>query len=81
MKVPLLDLNTQLQTIEKDVKAAVNDVIDSTRYIMGPKIEELEAKIAEYADAKYAAKHTIALPIYPELTTEMQDYIADKLLS
>ncbi len=54
MKVPLLDLNAQLQTIEKDVKAAVNEVIDSTRYIMGPKVEELEAKIAEYAGAKYA---------------------------
>jgi len=54
VKVPLLDLNAQLQTIEKDVKAAVNEVIDSTRYIMGPKVEELEAKIAEYAGAKYA---------------------------
>ena len=54
MKVPLLDLNAQLQTIEKEVKAAVNEVIDSTRYIMGPKVEELEAKIAEYTGAKYA---------------------------
>ncbi len=54
MKIPLLDLNAQLQTIEKEVKAAVNEVIDSTRYIMGPKVEELEAKIAEYTGAKYA---------------------------
>ena len=54
VKVPLLDLNAQLQTIEKEVKAAVNDVIDSTRYIMGPKVGELEAKIAEYVGAKYA---------------------------
>lgn len=54
MKIPLLDLSAQLQTIEKEVKAAVNEVIDSTRYIMGPKVEELEAKIAEYAGAKYA---------------------------
>ncbi|OEU61695.1 MAG: transcriptional regulator [Desulfobacterales bacterium PC51MH44] len=54
MKVPLLDLNAQLQTIEKEVKHAVNEVIDSTRYIMGPKVEELEAKIAEYTGAKYA---------------------------
>jgi len=54
MKVPLLDLNAQLQTIEKEIKTAVNEVIDSTRYIMGPKVEELEAKIAEYAGAKYA---------------------------
>ena len=54
MKVPLLDLKAQLQTIDKEVKAAVNEVIDSTRYIMGPKVAELESKIAEYAGAKYA---------------------------
>jgi len=54
MKVPLLDLDAQLKTIEKEVKDAVNDVIDSTRYIMGPKVVELEAQIAEYAGAKYA---------------------------
>ncbi len=54
MKVPLLDLKAQLQTIEKEVKVAVNEVIDSTRYIMGPKVVELEEQIAEYAGAKYA---------------------------
>ena len=54
MKVPLLDLSAQLGTIEKDVKAAVNGVIDSTRYIMGPKVVELEERIAEYVGAGYA---------------------------
>ena len=54
MKVPLLDLKAQLKPIKKEVKNAVNEVVDSTQYIMGPKIEELETKIAEYAGAKYA---------------------------
>jgi len=54
MRVPLLDLSAQLETIEKDVKAAVNGVIDSTRYIMGPKVVELEERIAEYVGAGYA---------------------------
>jgi len=54
MKVPLLDLKAQLKTIEKEVKAAVSDVIDSTRYIMGSKVSELEAQIAEYAGVEYA---------------------------
>jgi dTDP-4-amino-4,6-dideoxygalactose transaminase len=54
MKVPLLDLKAQLKTIEKDVKNAVNEVIDSTRYIMGPKVTELEEQIAEYTGVKYA---------------------------
>ncbi len=54
MKVPLLDLKQQLKAIEKEVKDAVNDVIDSTHYIMGPKVAELEEQIAEYTGAKYA---------------------------
>ena len=54
MNVPLLDLKAQLKTIEKEIKDAVNEVIDSTRYIMGPKVEELEAKIAGYVGVQYA---------------------------
>ena len=54
MKVPLLDLKAQLKTIEDDVKLAVNEVISSTSYIMGSKVEELEGKIAEYMGVKYA---------------------------
>ena len=53
MKIPLLDLNAQLKTIEDDIKNAVNEVIDSTRYIMGPKVEALEDEIAAYTGAKY----------------------------
>jgi len=54
VNVPLLDLKPQLKTIENDVKLAVNEVIDSTQYIMGPKVAELEEQIAEYMGAKYA---------------------------
>jgi dTDP-4-amino-4,6-dideoxygalactose transaminase len=54
MKVPLLDLKLQLKTIEKELKAAVNEVIDSTQYIMGLKVEELEKKIADYIGARFA---------------------------
>jgi len=54
MKVPMLDLSAQLEMIERDVKDAVNGVIDSSRYIMGPKVVELEERIAEYVGARYA---------------------------
>ena len=54
MKVPLLDLKAQLKTIDADLKRAVNDVIDSTQYIMGPKVQELEGKIAQYVGTQFA---------------------------
>ncbi len=53
MKVPLLDLKAQLKTIENELKTAVLEVIDSTTYIMGPKIEALEKQVAEYTGVPF----------------------------
>lgn len=52
MKVPLLDLKAQLAPIATEVKNAVIEVIESTNYIMGPKIEELEKQVADYCQVK-----------------------------
>jgi len=36
-------------------------------------------KSGDFPNSEYAAKHTIALPIYPEFTIEMQDYVIEKI--
>lgn len=54
MKVPLLDLKAQYAAIESEIQAAIEDVISSQHFILGPKVEELEKKIAEYCGVKYA---------------------------
>jgi len=53
MQVPLLDLKAQLVGLREEIIQAVTEVIDSTRYIMGPKVEQLEENIAAYSGAKY----------------------------
>ena len=51
MKVPMLDLKPQLETLHGEIHDAVTRVIDSTQYIMGPEIDGLEKEIAEYCGA------------------------------
>jgi dTDP-4-amino-4,6-dideoxygalactose transaminase len=53
-KIPLLDLNAQYNGIEEDIFAAFKEVFNSKQFIMGPKVVELEEKIASYCNAKYA---------------------------
>ncbi len=53
MKVPLLDLQAQLEYLEDDLVAAVTRVVKSTRYIMGPEVEEFEKEIADYCGTAY----------------------------
>ncbi len=54
MKVPLLDLKRQFTRIGEEVRAAVSEVMESQRFILGPKVEELEQQIASYCQCKYA---------------------------
>jgi len=54
MQVPLLDLKAQYATIKTDVLAAVSEVLESQRCIGGPKVTELEERIAAVSDCKFA---------------------------
>ena len=54
MKVPLLDLKAQLDTIRPEIFKVVGDVLDSTQYIMGAAVAELEKQIAGYSEVQHA---------------------------
>ena len=49
MKVPLLDLRPPLEDLRDEIIEAITQVIDSTRYIMGPEIDSLEKKLLDIA--------------------------------
>lgn len=54
MKVPLLDLKAQYAAIRAEVEGALEEVLQSQHFILGPKVKELEEKIAEYCGCRYA---------------------------
>jgi dTDP-4-amino-4,6-dideoxygalactose transaminase len=54
MQLPMLDLKAQYATIKNEVLAAVSEVLESQCCIGGPKVAELEEKIAAISDCKFA---------------------------
>ena len=51
--VPLLDLKAQYATIRTKVEPVLKEVVESQYFILGPKVKELEERVAEYSQAKY----------------------------
>lgn len=51
--VPLLDLKAQYAAIREEVRAAVDRVLESQYFILGPEVEALEAEVAAYCGCRY----------------------------
>ena len=53
MKVPLLDLKAQYESIRPDVERAIRDVMESQHFILGPHVQRCEQAIAAYAGSPH----------------------------
>ena len=53
MKVPLLDLKGQYESIKADLDAAVRGVMESQHFILGPQVVSCEKTIAEYSGCQH----------------------------
>lgn len=54
MKVPLLDLKAQYAAIQDELHAAVERVMSSQQFILGPDVSKLEDEVARYSQTRYA---------------------------
>ncbi len=53
MQVPLLDLKGQYAPLRAKIEAAIKEVCDEQRFVLGPRVAELEASVAEYCQTKH----------------------------
>jgi dTDP-4-amino-4,6-dideoxygalactose transaminase len=53
MKVPLLDLRAQYRGIRDEAERALRDVCDSQQFVLGPRVAELEARVAACSGARH----------------------------
>ena len=54
MAVPLFDTSTPLAPIDAEIRAKVNAIIDSKRFIFGPEVEGFEREFADYIGTRHA---------------------------
>jgi len=53
MQVPWLDLRTQYRAIRTEVLQAIEEVLDSQQFILGPRVGALEAAVAARCGARF----------------------------
>src|SRR5262249_2182714 len=54
MRVPLLDLDQQYRALSKQIQGAIDDVLESQRFILGPKVQAFEKAICAYCNTPHA---------------------------
>jgi dTDP-4-amino-4,6-dideoxygalactose transaminase len=52
--IPVLDLRAQYRSIRAEIQDAINRVLDSQHFILGPEVKALEEEIAAYCGTKHA---------------------------
>ena len=51
--IPIVDLKAQYQSIKNEITEAVQGVLESSHFVLGPNVEALEKEVAEYCQCRY----------------------------
>src|SRR5437899_5751757 len=54
MRVPLLDLSAQYQALAGPIRQQIDEVLQTQRFVLGPKVEQFERALCDYTGAKFA---------------------------
>ena len=54
MRVPLLNLKPQYQSIKREILSSLDEIFNSQQFILGPEVEKIEQEIAYYCGATHA---------------------------
>ncbi|MGL4610709.1 MAG: DegT/DnrJ/EryC1/StrS family aminotransferase [Trueperaceae bacterium] len=52
--IPMLDLRDEVAELKDEIQAALGRVLDSTAFVLGPEVQELEQDLAGYLGVKHA---------------------------
>jgi dTDP-4-amino-4,6-dideoxygalactose transaminase len=52
--IPLVDLKAQYDSIKGEIDSAIAEVLDTTQFILGPKVKAFETDFAAYCQSRFA---------------------------
>jgi dTDP-4-amino-4,6-dideoxygalactose transaminase len=53
MKIPFVDLKAQYLEIQSEIDLAIQNVLQETAFILGPRLEEFEKNFATFCKASH----------------------------
>ncbi|GIW26547.1 DegT/DnrJ/EryC1/StrS aminotransferase family protein [Meiothermus sp.] len=53
-QIPILDLSAEVSELWDELNTAIQQVLRSTQFIMGPEVQQLEQQLAQYLGVKHA---------------------------
>src|SRR6185295_6392675 len=54
MRIPIVDLRAQYARIRTEVRSAIDEVMESQQFILGPTVAQFEAQMASYLNCRQA---------------------------
>ncbi|MGB3573350.1 MAG: DegT/DnrJ/EryC1/StrS family aminotransferase [Phormidesmis sp.] len=54
IQIPILDLKPQYQAIKADIRAAIDEVLESGQFVLGATVQQFESEAASYLGVKHA---------------------------
>ena len=54
MNIPLINLKDQIAPLRTELLAAIERIVDSQQFVLGPEVKALEDEVAQYANTKQA---------------------------
>ncbi|HEY9666075.1 MAG TPA: DegT/DnrJ/EryC1/StrS family aminotransferase [Coleofasciculaceae cyanobacterium] len=54
VRIPILNLQPQYESLKEEIQAAINRILESRQFIMGPDVKLFEQEVAQYLGVKHA---------------------------
>ncbi len=54
LRIPLIDLRAQYRSLKREIDRAIQQVLASGQFILGPEVEALEREVAAYCGTAHA---------------------------